>query len=501
MTLAPPALALRALNVLVVDDERELRESLSQVLNAMGYSVLESSTGEEALSVVRNQGVDTPNSIHMLLLDVNMPGISGLEVLRRVRILDPSITVLIITAHGSIRDAVEAMREGAYDYIEKPVQENDLENLVKKASEAHVLIQELGLSSPKLTLDNGEEFIGNSRQMRAVFQVIHRLGQVNTSVLIRGENGTGKELVARAIHFNSPRKDKPFVAVNCGAIPENLIESEFFGHEKGAFTGADQRHIGKFQYSEGGTLFLDEIGDISQSMQVKLLRVLQERKFTPIGSNREIRCDIRIIAATNRNLDEMIRKNEFRQDLFYRLNVMPIQLPALKERTEDIPNLVKYFIEKFNSLHARRVTATEIRGIKEDALNALTSHSWPGNIRELENVIERSFVLENTNYITLSSLPEELFPQVSKQATPPLTAPLTLKETSEPVPIKAIDFHDQKEQFEKDFILEALRRFNGRINQTSIHAGIPKNTLLRKIRKYSINPCDYGAVDQFGEEN
>ena len=493
LPVPPLPLVLRALNVLVVDDERELRESLSHVLQRMGHNVLESSTGEEALAVVRDRGVDTPTSIHMLLLDVNMPGISGLEVLRRVRILDPSITLLIITAHGSIRDAVEAMREGAYDYIEKPVQENDLENLVKKASEAHVLIQELGLASPKLTLDNGEEFIGNSRQMRAVFQVIHRLGQVNTSVLIRGENGTGKELVARAIHFNSPRKDKPFVAVNCGAIPESLIESEFFGHEKGAFTGADQRHIGKFQYSEGGTLFLDEIGDISQSMQVKLLRVLQERKFTPIGSNREIRCDVRIIAATNRNLDEMIRKNEFRQDLFYRLNVMPIQLPPLRDRAGDIPNLVKHFIEKFNSLHSRRVTGTEIRGIREDALSTLTGHSWPGNIRELENVIERAFVLENSNYITLLSLPEEMSPPIK-----PVAIPL-------PVPTlpanKAIDFHDQKEQFEKDFIVGALRRFNGRINQTSTHAGIPKNTLLRKIRKYAINPCDYGPVDQFGEEH
>jgi DNA-binding NtrC family response regulator len=486
-----PGLPFRALNVLVVDDEKELRESLTQLITALGHHVFEAERGEEALTIIRERGVDTPTSIHLVLLDVHMPEISGLDVLREIRSRDPSIIVLIITAHGNIRDAVEAMREGAYNYIEKPVQEGDIEDLIKKASQAHILVQELGLSSPKLTLDNGEEFIGKSHQMRAVFQVIQRLGQVNTSVLIRGENGTGKELVARAIHFNSPRKDKPFVAVNCGAIPENLIESEFFGHEKGAFTGADQRHIGKFQYSEGGTLFLDEIGDISASMQVKLLRVLQERKFTPIGSHREIRCDVRIVAATNRNLEEMIRHHEFRQDLFYRLNVMPIQLPPLRDRTEDIPNLVEHFIEKFNALHGRKVIGTEIRGIREDALNALRNYTWPGNIRELENIIERAFVLETSRYITLASLPEELWPKPEKNPTDSGLAPPSLI---------AIDFHQQKEQFEKDFIVHALRRFSGRINQTATHAGIPKNTLLRKIRKYAINPADYGPVDQYGEE-
>jgi len=489
----PARQLLRQLNVLVVDDERELRDSLSQILASMGHHVFAASSGEEALRIIRERGVDTPASIRLVLLDVMMPGMSGLEALREIRAHDPSITVLIITAHGNIRDAVEAMREGAYNYIEKPVQQGDIEDLVRKASEAHVLVQEMGLASPKLTLDNGEEFIGSSQQMRSVFQVIQRLGQVTTSVLIRGENGTGKELVARAIHFNSPRKDRPFVAVNCGAIPENLIESEFFGHEKGAFTGADQRHIGKFQYAEGGTLFLDEIGDISPAMQVKLLRVLQERKFTPIGSNREIRCDVRIVAATNRPLEELIRKSEFRQDLFYRLNVMPIQLPPLRDRIEDIPNLVEHFIDKFNALHGRQGNESEIRGIREDALNALKNYTWPGNIRELENVVERSFVLETSRYITLASLPEELRPKVDRPA------PYSYGAESGASTV-AIDFHNQKEQFEREFITNALRRFGGRINQTVTHAGIPKNTLLRKIRKYGINPGEFGPVDQDGEE-
>lgn len=489
MVSLPINIPQRALNVLVVDDERELRDYLSKILSNLGHQVFEATDGNEALSIIRERGVDTPSSIHMILLDVLMPKISGLEVLKEIRRRDPSITVLIITAHGNIPDAVIAMREGAFDYVEKPIQQPDLEALVKKAGEAHHLVQEIGLSSPKLTLDNGEEFIGKSHQMRAVFQVIQKLGSVNTSVLIRGENGTGKELVARAIHFNSPRKDKPFMVVNCATIPQNLIESEFFGHEKGAFIGAEQRYIGRFQSTEGGTLFLDEIGKISLNMQVRLLRVLQEKKFTPVGSNREIKCDVRIIAASNQDLERMIERHEFREDLFYRLNVMPIQLPPLRNRTEDIPNLVAYFIDKFNALHSRKFTSREIRGIREDALNALRNYLWPGNIRELETIIERSFLLETSHYLTISSLPENLWPKSGRSS---------MNETQSST--VAIDFHIQKEQFEKDFIVHALKRFSGRINQTATHAGIPKNTLLRKIKKYAINPGDFGPVDQYGEE-
>ena len=490
MSSSVRATASRSLNVLVVDDERELRESLSQVMTSMGHAVYTAPTGEDALRIVQERGTSSAHSIHMVLLDVNMPGMSGLETLREIRQFDPTISVLIITAHGNIRDAVEAIREGAFNYIEKPVQQADIEELVEKATTAHSLLTQTGLSSPKMKLDDGEDFIGSSSQMRSVFQVIQRVGAVNTSVLIRGENGTGKELVARAIHFNSPRKDKPFVAVNCGAVPENLVESEFFGHEKGAFTGADQRHIGRFQYAEGGTLFLDEIGDISPPMQVKLLRVLQERKFTHVGSNREIKCDVRIIAATNRNLEELIAQNHFRQDLFYRLNVMPIELPPLRNRADDIPVLVEHFIDKFNRLHHRSGTEKEVRGIREDALNALKNYRWPGNIRELENIIERAFVLENSLYITHASLPENLMARSR-------SAPETAKSSD----VTVIDFQSQKENFERDFIINALKRFGGRINQTVAHAGIPKNTLLRKIRKYAINPTEYGPVNQDGEEN
>jgi two-component system response regulator AtoC len=467
----------RRKEVLIVDDERELRESLAVTLRTFGYSPVLAETGEEAVQLLVDRGADTPESFSLVLLDVNLPGMSGLEVLRQIRSFDPSVSVLIITAHGNIRDAVEAMREGAFNYIEKPVQDEDILEAVRGASEAHSLVREMGLqAAPRITLESGEEFVGSGRKMRQVFEVINRLGQVNTSVLIRGENGTGKELVAKAIHFNSSRKDRPFVAVNCGAIAENLIESEFFGHEKGAFTGADTRHIGKFQYAEGGTLFLDEIGDISPSLQVKLLRVLQERKFTPVGSNREIRCDVRIIAATNRPLEEMIRRGHFRQDLFYRLNVMPIQLPPLRDRLDELPHLVKSFIEKFNSLHGRQ-GETEIMGIRDDAMEALRTHRWPGNVRELENVIERAFVLENSRMLTLGSLPEELKPVWMRPLESVSSSGLTIDE---------IDFNDQKERFEREFILQALRRNHGRINQTVANAGIPKNTLLRKMRKYGI---------------
>lgn len=476
-------MAITPLRVLVIDDEKELRASLRDLLSLRGHQVADRASGEEGLELLRAQAA-AGTAFDMVLLDVHLPGgRSGLEILRDLRAEDPSLVVLIVTAHGNIRDAVEAMRDGAFDYIEKPVREHEMLDLVERATQARGLAQAVGYSAPKMLLENGEEFVGTSKQMRAVFSVIQRLGQVSTNVLIRGENGTGKELVARAIHFNSVRKDKPFVAVNCGAIPENLIESEFFGHEKGAFTGADTRHIGKFQFAEGGTLFLDEIGDVSPAMQVKLLRVLQERKFTPVGSNREIRCDVRIIAATNRDLEKMIAAHQFRQDLFYRLNVMPIELPPLRERADEIPDLALHFVHKFNVAHHLMGTDREILGVREESLQALKHYAWPGNIRELENAIERAFVLETSRMIQLQSLPEAVSRRPGQQAEKPWVP--------EPPSPDAPNYTNQKEQFERDFIVRALTQFGGRINQTVAHAGIPKNTLLRKMRKYGIKPADY----------
>jgi len=329
-----------------------------------------------------------------------------------------------------------------------------------------------------------------------LFGIIDRLARVDTAVLIRGESGTGKELVAQSLHYNGPRKDNRFVAVNCSAIPETLMESEFFGHEKGAFTGADSRKIGKFQYAEGGTLFLDEIGEIPASMQVKLLRVLQEKKFTPVGSNREIEMNVRIVAATNRNLESMIKDGSFREDLFYRLNVLPIQLPPLRDRKNDIESLSRYFIDKFNLRYKK-----QIKGIDESALSVLKAHRWPGNIRELENVLEHAFVLEGGELISLDSLPEKLKGLNSpalKDEEP--VAQLSLEEGSIPMEgeamsfrmsIQKFDFQASKEEFEKQFLINALKAFRGKINQTALHANIPKKTLLRKLEKYGISARDY----------
>jgi transcriptional regulator with PAS, ATPase and Fis domain len=291
-------------------------------------------------------------------------------------------------------------------------------------------------------------------------------------VLIRGENGTGKELVARAIHQNSPQKHGPFVAINCGAIPENLMESELFGHERGSFTGAVERKIGKFQLANKGTLFLDEVGELKPDLQVKLLRVLQERKFMPVGSNREVRTNARIIAATNRNLEKMIEEGQFREDFFYRLNVMPIFMPPLRERLDDLEGLVRFFVTKFS-----KKMSSPISEVAPEALDVMKRYRWPGNIRELENLIERAFIVENTNRITLKSLPENVLTEVQNKTSIPMTGKYT----------GPLDYDAFKEAAEKEFIESALRANEGKINKTVAQANIPKNTLLRKIKKYNID--------------
>ncbi|MCS6837995.1 MAG: sigma-54 dependent transcriptional regulator, partial [Bdellovibrionaceae bacterium] len=307
-----------------------------------------------------------------------------------------------------------------------------------------------------------------------------KLAEVDTTVLIRGENGTGKELVARAIHSNSPRKNGPFVAINCGAIPEHLMESELFGHEKGAFTGAVTRKIGQFQTAHQGTLFLDEIGELKPELQVKLLRVLQEKKFTPVGSNREIKTNARIIAATNRNLEKMMQEGQFREDLFYRLNVLPIFMPPLRERKEDIPRLVQHFINKFKNSHPK----SPVVGISDEALEKLMKYHWPGNIRELLNVIERDFIIENSSMIQVSSLPSQLQGAgvVPSSESGPVENQLAASD---------LNYENFKESAEKEFIIKALKANHGKINQTVANVGIPKNTLLRKMKKYGISAKDF----------
>lgn len=460
------------LRVLIVDDELELRKSVRSVLKStlpnLNIDFLEASDGEEALTMFAEGPCD------LVLMDVRMPKLSGLETLSLIKEKSPQVFIVLMTAHSNLQDAIEAIKKGAYDYIEKPLQPEKLSQIVTKALEARELISNLAISSPVFDDDIESKFVGHSQKMKDIFTLINRLCKVDTTVLIRGENGTGKELVAKAIHFNSPRKNGEFIAINCGAIPENLIESELFGHEKGAFTGAVQRKIGKFQQANNGTIFLDEIAELRLDMQVKLLRILQEKRFIPVGSNREVKTNARILAATNQNLEKMIVENRFREDLFFRLNVMPIFLPPLRDRKDDIPELVTHFMSLFSKRHKR-----DLHSLTPKAMNALQTYDWPGNIRELENVIEHAFIVETGHEIDLSSLPMPV--QEAKQ-----TVDITFENYSGP-----LDYDSFKEKVEREFIINALKANHGKINRTVAHANIPKNTLLRKIKKYEIDVKEY----------
>lgn len=493
----------KMLRVLVVDDDAGLRLSVGSTLRNSGkFAVEDAVDGLHALERMQSQKYD------VVLLDVDMPRMNGLETLKKIKEQTPQTIVIIMTAYATINDAVAAVKDGAYNYLSKPVKTDELMELIGKAVQAHDLISSAAASSPVL-VEPGRKFIGKNVEMQKVFDLIAKLSNVETAVLIRGESGTGKELVAKAIHYNSSRKNEKFVAINCSAIPENLFESELFGHEKGAFTGADQRKIGKFQYAEGGTLFLDELGDMPLLLQAKLLRVLQEKLFTPVGANREIEANVRIIAATNKPLEKMIEEGTFREDLYYRLSVIPMFLPPLRERTDDVDHLVNMFIQKFNKLHNKKII-----GITPETMVVLKKYTWPGNIRELENVMEYAFVLEAGNRISIGSLPEKILKATginvddlsnlsSSTAVDDITEeasdlPTYMGGNSDDIQGNAtvevsgeLDFGKHKEAFEKEFIIKALKTFKGRINQTALHANIPKKTLLRKIEKYGINPRDY----------
>ncbi len=471
--------------VLVVDDDAALRLTVSSALTEQNFIVDQASDGEEAVNRVMAGRYD------LVILDVNMPRLNGIEALKQIKKFDSQIIVIILTAYSNIKDAVEAVRIGAYNYLEKPIKGDDLVALVDRALKAHNVVKAASLSAPSIHNSNEREIVGSSNEMKRIFALVEKVARVDSAVLVLGESGTGKELVARAIHLNSPRKDERFVAINCSAIPENLIESELFGHERGAFTGADSRKIGKFQFADGGTLFLDEIGDITPALQVKLLRVLQEKRFIPVGSNREIESNVRIIAATNRNLEEMVAEGKFREDLFYRLNVLPIHLPPLKARKEDIAPLARHFLEKFNSTYGQKISK-----ITDEAERALQSYDWPGNIRQLENVIEHAFVIESNGELTLQSLPDTIKGRTRESS---LSIQPVDKEGGEDLTFfidkSKLDFQLQKEEFEKHFIISALKVFNGRINQTALQANIPKKTLLRKLEKYGLSAKDFKDAD------
>lgn len=488
--------------VLVVDDDKVLQQNVREALEYHHFVVDTADNGKEAVNAVYGKKYD------LVVMDVNMPEMDGIEALTEIKKHDPSVIVIILTAYSNVTDAVKAVKEGAYNYLEKPITSDNLVALIKRALKARSLVETTAFSAPTLSLGDGssdDKFVGESNAMQKVFNVISRLAQVNTPVLIRGESGTGKELVAKAIHYNGPRKDEKFVTINCGAIPENLIESELFGHEKGAFTGADSRKIGRFQYADGGTLFLDEIGDLPLNMQVKLLRVLQEKKFTPVGSNREISMDVRIIAASHKPFENMIKDGTFREDLFYRLNVLPVYLPPLRERRSDIPHLLQYYVSYFNNIHG-----LSIKGFDPETKKVLEEYTYPGNIRELRNIIEHCFIMESSDSITVRSLPSQVtnkeqtddesdVGQIDFQGiqnsvldrTRGVNDKYQFTFAHEQNGEVKMDFGEAKERFEEEFIRQALELFKGKINQTALNANIPKKTLLRKIEKYEINPKEY----------
>jgi two-component system response regulator PilR (NtrC family) len=430
-------------NLLIVDDEQGMRQLLSHVFGRAGHTVRAAESGGQALGFLRQEPVE------LIISDVKMPDMNGIELLRRVREFLPEVSVVMMTAFATVETAREAFKLGADDFIQKPFDVDELKLIVEKALERLRLLQE-NRAFRRAQRERGrlDQIIGHSQKMQAVYQMIETVAQVQSTILITGESGTGKEMVARAIHNQSPRADKPFMPINCGAFTETLLESELFGYVRGAFTGATANRKGLFEASDKGTIFLDEIGEMSPTMQVKLLRVLQERKVRPVGAHEEIATDTRVIAATNRDLAAMVKQGGFREDLFYRVSVIPIELPPLRERREDIPDLVDHFVHKFCQQTGRSL------GVTERVREMLERYSWPGNVRELEHTIERAVALERTDTIQPESLPQSV-----TNYNPASVAPSAFD-----LPDEGLNLVAHLEHLEKTYLLEALRRTGG--NQT-----------------------------------
>ncbi len=428
---------MKYLSILIIDDEESQLKSLKSFLQRRDFEVFTATNGEQGFDIITSQQID------VILTDYRMPKWDGFTLLKKVKEYNPEIDVVVMTAYGSVEDAVSIMKAGAYDYLSKPIDLDELESLLSRIREKRFLVSENKLLKEQLEQKfKFDSIISESREMEEVLNTAGRVANSKASVLVRGESGTGKELIAKAIHYASPRKDKPFVTVNISSLSENLLESELFGHEKGSFTGASQQRIGRFEEANGGTLFIDEVGDIPLQAQVKLLRAVQFSEIQRLGGNSTISVDVRIITATHRNLEEMIANNEFREDLFYRLNVVSICIPPLRKRKSDIPILVSHFIEKYSVINQKNVLAPS-----SEAMDHLMKYSYPGNIRELENIIERAVVLCRDEYITKSDLPN----QINKISEKKLFDPTDLE-----------DGYEQKvKSFETDIILEALNRTNG----------------------------------------
>ena len=455
--------------ILVVDDEKGIREFLKITLKKEGYDVSLASSGEEAIALCERGVFD------LILADIKMPRGDGNTVLKQVKKMHPETVVIMITAYGSLESAVEAMKEGAFDYISKPFNVNELKALLKNAIRKRQLEQESLPEEEFLGKDRFDHMISSNPEMRKIFTLIPRAASAKSNILIIGESGTGKELVARSIHQRSNRKNEPFLTINCGGIPENLLESELFGHKKGSFTGATTTKKGLFEAASGGTIFLDEIGDLPLSLQVKLLRVVQEKTFTPVGDTQELNVDVRIISATNQDLEGKVIDKKFREDLYYRLNVIQLRIPPLRERTMDIPLLAQYFLEKYS-----REMEKEIKQISAYAVDALKCYHFPGNVRELKNIIERSVALETSNII----LPESLVLAAYKQGR---------KETSAfdmDIPPEGMDLDKIMNKMEKNLLFKALERSHGVKKKAAELLNISFRSLRYRLEKQGINTPD-----------
>ncbi|OGQ64439.1 MAG: Fis family transcriptional regulator, partial [Deltaproteobacteria bacterium RIFCSPLOWO2_02_FULL_55_12] len=426
--------------ILLVEDEEYIRENLSEILEMNGYSVATAPNGEAGCELARK------NEYDLVLTDLKLPGMSGIDVVRSIKSISPDTACIILTGYASVETAVEAMRVGAFTYLKKPFSKDELLITIEKAQEVHTLKEENSKLKDEIKKGCTTAILGTSSEIQQVRDVIDKIADTDSTVLILGESGTGKELVARALHYGSTRSKKPFVPINCAAIPEDLLESELFGYEKGAFTGAIATKIGRFEAAHEGTVFLDEIGDMSPGLQVKILRVLQEKEFERVGGRNSIKVDVRVVAATNQDLEKAVEEKKFRNDLYYRLNVIPVHLPPLRDRKEDVSVLVDHFIEKM-ALRKRKT----ITGATQDALRLLEAYDWPGNIRELENLVERLVVLKDEgNHITPRDLPEKIR-QARGAASSPARGILSLNDDG-------VDFNTAVDNFERELILSALQR-------------------------------------------
>jgi len=452
---------MQKLSILVVEDGKSQRELLSGFLKNEGHEVLEAENGEKALKKVKE------NYLDLLLLDYRMPGIDGIKVLEKVKRINPEIDVIMMTAYGTIETAVNAMKTGAADYITKPIELQELLILIDRISERRILLRENEILREELRGKGvtTDQIIYQSPAMHEVINLAGRVANTRTTILIQGESGTGKELLAKLIHTLSPRLEKPMITVNCAALPESLLESELFGHEKGAFTGASSRRIGRFEEADGGTLFLDEIGEIPLSVQVKLLRFLQEREFQRLGGNQTIRSDVRIISATNQDLEAKVNKGTFREDLFYRLNVVAITVPPLRERKEDLPPLIDHFLMRFAVENGK-----EIQGISPEAKDLLLKYDYPGNVREVENIIERAVVITRGSIISVSDLP---FSKNSLRVDQSgMNARGTLKKSIE--------------SFEYQMVRQAMKETDNHQTKAANLLGISERMLRYKLKKYGL---------------